>query len=127
MVHKILFWSGFGTFPKLLDTVDTHTNPSIGVAVRLWQLGIEMRPFFNKEAFWVYPIYAAAGGSFGYWLTGVEERQYSILYERRDNLLEKRRRRAEREGTSSGQRVEAAGVHEGAVGTGGTGANKDLV
>jgi len=86
-----------------------------------------MRPFWKKEALWVYPLFAGTGGSFGYWLTGVEERQNNILYERRNNLLEKRRRRAEREGTTMAQSVEAAGVHEGAVGTGGTGANKDMM
>ena len=71
----------------------------IGVAVRLWQLGIEMRPMFNKESLWVYPVYATIGGSFGYWLQGVEHRQFKILADRRDRLLEKRRRNAEREGT----------------------------
>ncbi|OCK78004.1 hypothetical protein K432DRAFT_427597 [Lepidopterella palustris CBS 459.81] len=83
MVHKMLFWSGFG------------------VAVRLWQLGIEMRPLFNKESLWVYPVYASIGGSFGYWLTGVEQRQFKLLADRRDRLLEKRNRIAEREGTES--------------------------
>lgn len=57
-----------------------------------------MRPFFNKESLWAYPVFAAAGGSFGYWLTGVESRQLKLLAERRTNLLEKRKRRAEREG-----------------------------
>ena len=57
-----------------------------------------MRPFFNKESLWAYPVFAAAGGSFGYWLTGVEQRQLHILSQRRNSLLEKRRRRAEREG-----------------------------
>ncbi|MCJ1247363.1 hypothetical protein MMC30_004577 [Trapelia coarctata] len=85
MVHKILFWSGFG------------------LAVRFWQLGMEMRPFFNKESLWAYPVFAAVGGSFGYWMTGVEHRQLQVLTERRNALLEKRRRRAEREG----QTVEA--------------------
>ncbi|MCJ1317770.1 hypothetical protein MMC15_003097 [Xylographa vitiligo] len=80
MVHKILFWGGFG------------------LAVRFWQLGIEMRPFFNRESLWAYPVFAAAGGSFGYWLTGVEQNQLNILTGRRNALLEKRRRRAEREG-----------------------------
>jgi len=56
-----------------------------------------MRPFFNKESLWAWPLFAAAGGSFGYWLTGAESRQMKILAERRNNLLEKRRRRAERE------------------------------
>jgi hypothetical protein len=74
MVHKVLFWSGFG------------------VAVRLWQLGIEMRPLFNKESLWVYPIYASIGGSFGYWLMGVEQRQFKLLSDRRDSLLAKRAR-----------------------------------
>lgn len=34
----------------------------IGVAVRLWQLGIEMRPFFNRGSLWGYPLFAAVGG-----------------------------------------------------------------
>lgn len=66
-----------------------------------------MRPFFNKESLWAYPIFAAAGGSFGYWLTGVESRQMKILTERRNSLLEKRRRRTEREGAS--EKVEEGG------------------
>lgn len=80
-----------------------------------------MRPIFNKESLWVYPVFAAAGGSFGYWLTGVESRQNAILAERRNNLLEKRRRRAEREGTSLETRIAEDGVHEKPVGTGGSG------
>jgi len=83
MVHKILFWSGFG------------------LAVRFWQLGIEMRPFFTRDALWAYPVFAAAGGSFGYWLTGVEERQIKILSDRKKSLLEKRRRRAELEASET--------------------------
>ncbi|MCJ1224300.1 hypothetical protein MMC12_000945 [Toensbergia leucococca] len=90
MVHKILFWSGFG------------------LAVRFWQLGIEMRPFFNKESLWAWPMFAAVGGSFGYWLTGVENRQLQILADRRSALMEKRKRRAEREGAS--EKVEEAGI-----------------
>lgn len=69
----------------------------VGVAVRLWQLGIEMRPFFNKESLWVYPLFATVGGSFGYWLEGVEGRQLKMLAERKRILLEKRQRRAERD------------------------------
>lgn len=57
-----------------------------------------MRPFFNRESLWAYPLFAAVGGSFGYWMTGVEQRQLRVLTERRNALLEKRRRRAEREG-----------------------------
>lgn len=68
-----------------------------GIAARLWQLGIEMRPLFNKESLWVYPVYAGIGGSFGYWLMGVEHRQFKMLADRRDQLLEKRARRKERE------------------------------
>ena len=71
--------------------------PLAGIAARLWQLGIEMRPLFNRESLWVYPIYAGIGGSFGYWLMGVEHRQFKLLADRRDTLLEKRARRKERE------------------------------
>ncbi|KAK5117784.1 hypothetical protein LTR85_008759 [Meristemomyces frigidus] len=78
MVNKILFWSGFG------------------LAVRFWQLGIEMRPFFSQP--WAYPIYGCIGASFGYYLQGVDNNQMRYLKETRDRLLEKRRRRAEREG-----------------------------
>jgi hypothetical protein len=56
-----------------------------------------MRPLFNRSSLWVYPIYAGIGGSFGYWLMGVEHRQYKMLADRRDALLEKRARRKERE------------------------------
>ncbi|KAK1080800.1 hypothetical protein LTR33_005237 [Friedmanniomyces endolithicus] len=76
MVNKILFWSGFG------------------LAVRFWQLGIEMRPFLAQP--WIYPIYASLGAAVGYYLQGVEEGQMRYLRETRDRLLEKRRRRAEK-------------------------------
>jgi hypothetical protein len=56
-----------------------------------------MRPLFNKESLWVYPVYAGIGGSFGYWLMGVENRQFRLLADRRDQLLEKRARRKDRE------------------------------
>lgn len=69
-----------------------------------------MRPFFNKESLWAYPVFAAAGGSFGYWLTGVENRQMKILANRRNSLLEKRRRRAEREGTLGPSKEEEGGI-----------------
>lgn len=65
--------------------------------MRIWQLGLEMRPFFNKESLWAYPLFGGIGGSFGYWLMGVEERQMSLLADRRERLLEKRRRSAERD------------------------------
>jgi len=56
-----------------------------------------MRPLFNKESLWVYPVFAGIGGSFGYWLMGVEQRHFKMLAERRDALIEKRARRRERE------------------------------
>lgn len=70
---------------------------NIGAAVRFWQVGIEMRPFFNKSSLWVYPVYAAGGASFGYWLQGVDDRQTSILTDRKEALLEKRARKAARD------------------------------
>ncbi|KAF5703716.1 NADH2 dehydrogenase [Fusarium globosum] len=68
-----------------------------GLGARFWQMGIEMRPFFNKSSLWVYPVYAAGGASFGYWLQGVDDRQTSTLQERKALLLEKRARKAERD------------------------------
>ncbi|KAH8599698.1 hypothetical protein B0O99DRAFT_503318 [Bisporella sp. PMI_857] len=79
MVNKILFFTGFG------------------LATRFWQLGLEMRPFFNKESLWVWPLFGGLGASFGYWMQGVEERQQAILLKRKESLLAKRARRAERE------------------------------
>ncbi|KAK6077283.1 NADH2 dehydrogenase subunit 14K [Seiridium cupressi] len=79
MVSRILFWGGFG------------------VAVRFWQLGLEMRPAFNRSSLWVYPIFAGVGGSFGYWLQGVDERQNATLEDRKAAILEKRAKRAARE------------------------------
>ncbi|KAL7625069.1 hypothetical protein AAE478_004283 [Parahypoxylon ruwenzoriense] len=79
MVHRVLFWTGFG------------------VAVRFWQLGLEMRPFFNRGSLWAYPVFAGVGASFGYWLQGVDERQRSTLEERKQGILEKRARKAARD------------------------------
>ncbi|KEY73362.1 hypothetical protein S7711_01476 [Stachybotrys chartarum IBT 7711] len=79
MVHRIAFWSFFG------------------LAVRFWQVGIEMRPFFNRSSLWAYPFYAAGGASFGYWLQGVDDRQTATLQERKAFLLEKRARKAQRD------------------------------
>ncbi|KAH0848616.1 NADH2 dehydrogenase 14K chain [Fonsecaea pedrosoi] len=92
MVHKILFWAGFG------------------IATRFVQLGIEMRPFFQRGTLWVYPLFASIGGSFGYWLTGVEDRQVKLLQQRKQIIIEKRRRRAEREAAADGSLAETAGV-----------------
>ncbi|RDA87647.1 hypothetical protein CP532_3801 [Ophiocordyceps camponoti-leonardi (nom. inval.)] len=65
-----------------------------GAAVRFWQLGIEMRPFFNKGSLWAYPVYALGGASFGHWLQGVDDRQRARLDERKEMLLQKRARHA---------------------------------
>jgi hypothetical protein len=66
-----------------------------------------MRPILAKESLWVYPLFAGVGGSFGYWMQGVENRQLKMLAQRREAILEKRRRRDEREGISK--------IEEGAV------------
>lgn len=86
-----------------------------------------MRPFFHPKSLWVYPIFAGAGASFGFWLTGVQARQDAILYERKENLLAKRRRRAEREGKSIEASIAEGGVHEEPVGgESGTGAGRQF-
>ena len=55
-----------------------------------------MRPFHHQ--LWAYGIYGGLGAGFGYWLQDVETRQTRYLRETRDRLIDKRRRRAEREG-----------------------------
>lgn len=124
MVHKILFWAGFGRspspfpentcyitlfmYPHRAAALLTRANPNIpvclppltslpGVATRIFQLSIEMRPFFQQGGLWVYPFFAGIGGSFGYWLQGVEHRQKMLLQQRKELVTEKRRRRDERE------------------------------
>lgn len=67
-----------------------------------------MRPFFQRGAMWVYPLFAGIGGSFGYWMKGVEDRQIKLLQQRKEIIIEKRRRRAERE--IAGSQAETAGV-----------------
>jgi hypothetical protein len=78
--------------------------------VRLWQLGIQMKPLFYRRELWLYPLYAAVGGGFGYWLQGAGDRHDSMLQERKEMLLEKRRRRAEREAAAA-----LGGIGEGAA------------
>jgi hypothetical protein len=90
------------------------TDVDLGIATRFLQLGIEMRPFFQRGSLWVYTLFAGVGGSFGYWMKGVEDRQLKMLQQRKEILIEKRRRRAEREaveaGSVSGNQAEAGGV-----------------
>jgi hypothetical protein len=69
--------------------------------VRLWQLGIETRPFFSKASLIGYPIFGGIGGAFGYWLEGVETKQMKTLAEQKRRLLEKRERRAAGEGSTA--------------------------
>lgn len=103
MVHRVVFWTGFGgcrlaqwaSLGRLFLTDFSLLPP--GVAVRVWQLGIEMRPFLHKSSLWAYPVFGAVGGSFGYWLQGVDDRQTAQLNARKETILEKRARRAQRE------------------------------
>lgn len=74
----------------------TLTLPSTGLLTRMWQMGIEMRPLFNKSSLWAYPVYGVVGGSFGYWMQGLDERQTALLEARKQAILDKRARRAER-------------------------------
>ena len=83
---------------------------SAGIATRFAQLGIEMRPFFQRGTLWVYPLFASIGGSFGYWLKGVEDRQVKLLQQRKEILIEKRRRRGERDAADGSTAVEPAGA-----------------
>ena len=71
-----------------------------------------MRPFFNKESLWVWPVFAGVGGCFGYWMMGVEQRQMALLAERRRILLEKRARRDQREAVMAGQGTLAGGISQ---------------
>jgi hypothetical protein len=78
-----------------------------GLAARFWQVGIEMRPFFNKESLWVYPMYALGGASFGYWLQGVDDRQTATLNDRKTLLLEKRANKAKKDAEAAAAAVSA--------------------
>ena len=85
MVTKVLFWRGFGAYSLLPYTLRARVYHRLvsqfvsakanqresGLAVRAWQLGLEMRPFFNKESLWAYPVFAGAGASF--WILAAEE------------------------------------------------------
>ena len=64
------------------------------MATRAWQLGIERRRILGASTLWGYPVFAAIGASFGYWVQGVEVKQDAMLQERKQAILEKRARRA---------------------------------
>ena len=69
-----------------------------------------MRPFLHPKLFWGYPLFGAVGGSFGYWVQGVDERQVAHLQERKQSILDKRARRAERIAAAAAQaEAEASG------------------
>ncbi|KAI5289877.1 hypothetical protein KEM52_000638 [Ascosphaera acerosa] len=89
MVNSVLFWGGFG------------------VLARMWQLGIQKRPIVEVPKLWVYGLFGGLGGTVGYWLQGVEDRQLAMLAERKAVLLAKRARQAarEQEGEESGAAV----------------------
>lgn len=70
-----------------------------------------MRPLFQRNLLWAYPLFAGIGASFGYYLEGIHERQVDILTERKERLLAKRKRRDERERLKG-----AEGQVDGAVG-----------
>jgi hypothetical protein len=69
----------------------------------MWQLGIEMRPLFERRTAIGYPIFASISAAFGYYLEGVEDRQNQILADRKASLLTKRARHAECETPEAGE------------------------
>lgn len=100
MVSKILFWGGLGGCERFKPR-EPFTDNCTGVAVRAWQLGIQMLPVFAPNRLWVYTVYAGFGGTFGYWLEGAEERHNRTLLERKRKLLEKRKRKEEADALQS--------------------------
>lgn len=70
--------------------------------MRFWQLGIEMRPFFARNTALGYPIFASISGALGFYLEGVEARQFALLEARKQSLLAKRKRVAEAEVKNNG-------------------------
>ena len=67
-----------------------------------------MRPFFGRDSWYMYPLFSGIGGSFGWWLQSVEGRQTQVVNARKQQLLEKRARRLERESQEMAERGEAA-------------------
>lgn len=68
----------------------------------MWQLGIEMRPLFSRRTWTGYPIFITISMIFGHYIEGVEDRQFEMLEERKQKLLAKRARQAEREARGAG-------------------------
>ncbi len=56
-----------------------------------------MQPILHKNTLWAYPVFATCGASFGYWMQSIDEKQTAMLNERKQGILEKRARRAQRE------------------------------
>ena len=56
-----------------------------------------MRPFIQRKTIIGYPIFASISGAFGYYLQSVEQNQNKLLNERKQRLLAKRARQAERD------------------------------
>ena len=69
----------------------------LGFAARWMQLGIQQYRPFARDKLWGYPVYGAVAAGVGYWLEGVEQRQMKMLNDRKESLLAKRARAAERE------------------------------
>ena len=69
-----------------------------------------MRPLFHRKQLWVYPLFAGIGGSFGYWLMGVEQRQQAFMQEKMDALKAKRKRQAERNAEANGAVEDPTGL-----------------
>ncbi|KAA8894681.1 NADH2 dehydrogenase 14K chain [Sphaerosporella brunnea] len=70
---------------------------AFGAGVRFWQLALEMRPLFQRSTIIGYPIFMSISGAFGYYLQNKEAAQKALLEERKQRLLEKRARQAERD------------------------------
>jgi hypothetical protein len=103
-----VFWTSFG-MANFLPPPSYETGESVSGCYRalhlyyklnkmhcscaMWQLGLEMRPFFNKESPRAYPAFGAVGGS----LMRIENKHMRIMGKRRERLLMRRQRRAERE------------------------------
>lgn len=64
-------------------------------------MGIQHRPIIHLPTMWVYGLFGGLGGTFGYWIQGVEDRQMAMLADRKAALLAKRARQAERDSAAA--------------------------